>query len=697
MGRPWPYVAPCLNTTWRRITESHHTFDGLIILKNLSFACDAAAMDFSRKFTNHGDLLNTIDQWVHNRNQNSHRLLLVVTTHTPLWLEELARLGDFDYISHASEADRSDRIAALLGSERNGAVVALAQKPDLGLIAATAGTIKARGLLVLGVDETHASKSSRRLLKLAGQLAKEHPYCVAHAVTTAETTPYKETNVATPQPLPHRKGSASTSKLAQNVDLLNPRALAEQNNLLSTAIEYICSRQQSCIAIAGARGRGKSTLLARLAKHFDSDGKTVAVTTQNKLALGSWAQHAPLSGQWFIAPEKAAKQTGWLLFVDEAANFPLASIQRFLGNFSHVVLAATVDGYESGGRALDIRFLSEQSQSNNDFLQLEPQEPWRWPANDPLETFVAKLLLNQKTEQAKAYTKDVNAIECHIRRIPQEELANDEALLASVFSLLKATHYQTSTKDLEHLLDASSLQVWAQLQRVEGYEQAVAVLLLEIEGEIENNSNLHEAIVSKERRLPNQLLPQLLAQSANTAAALHKRYGRVLRIAVAPEHRRCRLATQLLEAVSAETQLDALGASFASDEGSNAFWQSNNFMTFHKGYRENPRTGKHAVAVLRSFEPISQAALLTAAQIYEDNENSHEGSDEGSSQAALTMDEKALLRRFALGQRSMHDTRGAIRRLCLVRTLPLERTGSQSRKVHELLLRNCVEEAIRDH
>lgn len=691
-------------------------------------------MDFGLKFTNHGDLLNTIDQWIDNRRQNPHRLLLVVTTDTPVWLKELAHLGNIDYISDQSGADRSDRIAALLGSERNSAVIALAQKPDLGLIAATAGTIKAGGLLVLGVKASRSSYSLRRLLSLIKQLASEHPACAAHIIAASESTSSAETSFAAFRPTINHGIGSSSAKPAQDLERLNSNALTEQNALLSKAIEHICSSQRCCVAITGARGRGKSTLLARLAKHFDNKDTEIAVTTQNKLALGSWTQHVSLAERWFLAPEKAATQTGTLLFVDEAANFPLATIQRFLDNFCYVVLASTVDGYESGGRALDIRLLDDQSHSNNNFLKLKPQEPWRWSANDPLETLISRLLLNQKTEAVNASRKNINAAELQIKRITQQTLASDEALLASVFSLLQATHYQTSTKDLEHLLDATSLQIWAQMQLTDGCQRVAAVLLLEIEGEIEakvnakiekersaqtskrsqsvldrdeeiardasartqgglqleNTRQLHEAIVSKARRLPNQLLPQLLAQSANTPVALHKRYGRVLRIAVLPEHRRCHLATDLLEVVIAKTRLDAIGASFAADERSTSFWQASDFQIFHRGFKNNPRTGKHAIAVMRCFESTSQAVLDTAIRIHRDNENS----DETNIQESPSLEDVTLLQRFALGQRSMHDTRGAIRRLVASNTLPLERTNSQSRKEHELLLRKCVKEAI---
>ena len=648
-------------------------------------------MDFSHKFTNHGDLLNTIDHWMGNRRENSHRFLLIVTTLTPLWLEKLAHLGNFDYVSHESGADRSDRIAALLGSERSSAVVTLAPKPDLGLIAAVAGTIKAGGLMVLGINPSRSSHSLRRLLSLAEQLATEHSACVAQVIAAPDPLSTVGTSFSASRPILDEGYNSTASKPALEPRLINPDALAEQNALLSSAIKHVGSRHNSCVAITGTRGRGKSTLLARLAKHFANNNTPIAVTTQNKSALGSWAQHAPLAGQWFIAPEKAATQSGTLLFVDEAANFPLATIQRFLDNFSHVILASTIDGYESGGRALDIRLLSDQSQSNSDFLQLEPQEPWRWSAHDPLETLISRLLLNQTIEPSKICGEPPKSAEFQIKRISQQELAGNEALLASVYSLLKATHYQTSTKDLEHLLDATSLQVWAQMQFTGGCQRAVAVLLLEIEGEIENKHDLHEDIVSKTRRLPNQLLPQLLAQSANTPMALHKRYGRVLRIAVAPEHRRCHLATELLRSVIAEAQLDAFGASFASDERSNAFWQACGFQTFHRGFKDNPRTGQRAIAVLRSFEATTKAVMDTAVRIYKDNENS----DKHDGQAISSFDDIALLQRFVLGQRSMHDSRSAIRRLPVVNTLPLERTSSQSRKQHELLLRKCVEKAMK--
>jgi tRNA(Met) cytidine acetyltransferase len=90
--------------------------------------------------------------------------------------------------------------------------------------------------------------------------------------------------------------------------------------------------------------------------------------------------------------------------------------------------------------------------------------------------------------------------------------------------------------------------------------------LIAMEGNIEQPR--HSAILGKQRRLLDQLLPQLLALCANRPQALGSRYARIVRIAVHPNVQRRGLGTRLLQQVIAdlEFETDAMGASFAADE-----------------------------------------------------------------------------------------------------------------------------------
>ena len=74
------------------------------------------------------------------------------------------------------------------------------------------------------------------------------------------------------------------------------------------------------------------------------------------------------------------------------------------------------------------------------------------------------------------------------------------------------------------------------------------------------------------------------------------------------ELRRHGLATALLANVTTRmtTPVDAIGASFAADGHTIAFWKNQGYTEFHRGFRANPRTGRNAVAMLRSFDPTTR-------------------------------------------------------------------------------------------
>ncbi len=171
--------------------------------------------------------------------------------------------------------------------------------------------------------------------------------------------------------------------------------------------------------------------------------------------------------------------------------------------------------------------------------------------------------------------------------------------------LLAETHYQSALHDAEHLL-AGRLALWI-AGRTEGpHGEPLGAALVAFEGDID--PALGADIVSGRRRLPDQLLPQLLARTARDTAALGARYVRVVRIAVAPHARRRGIGSALLAAIAtgayaskehALTPPSAAGAAFADEPGAAAFWHANEFATFHVGTRVNPRSGTASRAVLR--------------------------------------------------------------------------------------------------
>ncbi|MFK7861944.1 MAG: AAA family ATPase [Granulosicoccus sp.] len=649
------------------------------------------------------------------------RALLIVVSPPKSWLESFALSHQCDFLDAASQTDRADRISALLGTERCVVVMQLGKRPDLGLLAATAGTVKAGGLMVLGTcrpiqtnppdnrDKTEtyakpdANHSHKRLERLASAAAMAHPQTVNCVELTSECD---STALSHPPGAPTRP----VCNLNEcNSVVHRHSALLEQDALLSRAFNHLTTNASSCIVIKGRRGRGKSSLLARLALQLDKMGLDCRITALHASALSSFQRLAGNKSIRYASAESASFNPADVLLVDEAANLSIKQLQLYLTCFRHVVFCTTIEGYEASGRAFDVRLLSDWSNRSMALLQLNVTQPWRWAEGDALESFIDQLLLNnprQPVTPLPQWTADEAqrwAAECQPRKVSRNDLLDDETLLAGVHSLLHSTHYQTTTKDLEHLLDARTVQLWIQtLDNV-----VVGVLILEQEGGI--HPSLQESILAKTRRLPNQLLPQLLAQTANNPGGLEKRYARIIRLAVTSKLRRQKLASDLLQAVtdeciqskeapSAQPPVAAIGASFAADDCSIGFWQSHGYTEFHRGFRSNPRTGKQAVAMLRSFESVTSEILSIAADIHHDNRlartNSLLCSSEQPTEQAISSRDIQLLQRFATGQRSQHDTYAALRRLSMTTGLSTTPGPDKSARQHELDMRHYVKHWI---
>lgn len=658
-------------------------------------------------------------------------------------MERFAQSLGYKHFPANSSSDRSDRINSLLGTQHQTLVFSAGVCPDSGVLAAAAGTVAAGGFFLLDLSaiapralpenndyantrestryqEAHRCKrSTQRMIRLLDSTAANYP----ETVLFINLANYKTT-------LADRENNSTASSQNEVVrrttyvnTRLNPDSVAtrEQNDLFREAFSHLSSGDKTCIFLKGRRGRGKSSLLGRLAHNLAIQQESFKVTSLHRSALSSFQRQGVELDKYYVSAQNALQENTDILLVDEAASIPIAQLEAYLQNFKHVVLSTTTEGYEAAGRALDVRLLHALQSPDRQTLYIEPRKPWRWRENDPLESFVDQLLLKNLHNSRQMYhgqdSSDEQASDwvnrasqnCQIERLSQDSLAKNDALLTSLHALLDATHYQSTTKDLAHLLDADQLQIWVQL-----YEGEVcATLLAQHEGNID--TNLHNDIVKKKRRLPNQLLPQLLAQMANSTQALGKSYLRIVRIAVVAPMRRRKLASQLLTAVinantkkidgepyqfSTHLNVDAIGASFATDASSMAFWKHHQFSEFHRGFRANPRSGRSAAAVMRSVESCCSHVLDIAVQIHTANTCAIHAiasqiKPEISSNALSERDNRLLLQ-FASAQRSMHDTLGALLALSSAANLPLQKPPATSQRAFEKQLRISVQSILNE-
>lgn len=693
-------------------------FRDLILRKHLLFDCDCTTSVSSPKVSN-PLLLNSINAMSVAASASGHRALVLVQSPADGHLRAFANDCDIPFIAARHSSDRTDRIHDVLGSEFDILLHQTDEVVDVGLLAAVAGTVRAGGVLILAVpglsdvggSSTPGRPSSLRFSRLLFDMRSRFPDTVLFSgpwVTnpdTGSTAPFCSQADTLGHNLAHIladiqsiQARLAATRIAEPIR--QPIAAChEQDRLLQLACNYLQHHQAGCITITGRRGRGKSALLGRIASWLEHQHITFAVTAARQSALVSMQTHNCGPGN-FVAADAAHLSGCSVLLVDEASSLPLSLLERFLATHAYVIYCTTIEGYESAGRAFAIRFDGVASQYYDHALSLEPCIPWRWNSGDPLEHLIDALLLSSSDTTSRLPPRPIDNLQPQqpspvtgphlpgrkIRMLDRALLALDETLLRAVYGLLRDNHYQTSTVDLSHLLDAPDLQLWV----LEEGGRIHAALLMVVEGEID--PELNEAIVSKQRRLPHQLLPQLLAQTADQADALQAVYGRVIRIAVASGERRRGLGTRLLKAVegvltSSANPAGCFGASFASDAASIAFWQKNGYMQFHTGFKTNPRTGKPAIAVIKSICASLDPVVQTAVDIHADNQRWRSGSPDRSDATCL---DATLLHRFARGQRSMHDTYAALCRLATRHDLPLHQASGVSRRQYEAALRKAV-------
>lgn len=606
----------------------------------------------------------------------------------------LARRPSREAAGAGDGADRADRLAARLGTENACLVHDTRAGLDPALLAAEIGTVPAGGGLVLLVppiaepDRTLADGGGERPSRF---VARFHRHLLEHL----EREPATSARISLPS---GAQSSLGALYLPLGESHGRRAGLSEQDVLLERLSAHLDHGTHALAVIEAPRGHGKSALLGRLAARLEGARRPYRVSAVRRTAVtvldrhrrralasgghagnGLFDPRAPLP---FLAPDAALAGRGERLLVDEAASLPLPVLARLLGRYRRIVLATTTQGHESAGRAFALRLPAVLDRERPGWLRLTPAVPLRWRAGDPLDALTRRALLPRTVVDDLADRHaPMSGVEpppdaCEIDR---DALARDERRLDALTSLLAATHYQSTPLDLAYLLDAPLLRLWS----IERGDDLLGAALVAIEPGIE--LALHAEVLARRRRLPHRLLPQLLAQSADRADALDADFARVIRIAVHPDVRRLGLGSHLVAALvhgTADT-VEAVGASFGETPSSCAFWSANGFTTFHRGFRRNPRSGQRSVAVLRAGSSRTATVLGVAASIHSDNVGAIRAVDAarfdpdsaltsgGAERGHGTLErlerlparDRALLRRFARGERSLSDSLGALRRL----------------------------------
>ena len=185
------------------------------------------------------------------------------------------------------------------------------------------------------------------------------------------------------------------------------------------------------------------------------------------------------------------------------------------------------------------------------------------------------------------------------RRLAQEALAWDEALLNRVFGLLVLAHYQTSPSDLRYLLESPDLDI----HLLEQERELLGVALVAREGNIA--PALAHDIWAGRRRPRGHLLPQSLLAHAGFITAGERTYARVMRIAIHPSLHRLGLGSLLLAQLETHYRTqgyDYLGSAFSASPDLLPFWLKGGLTALRIGLQRDAASGSHAALLLKPLK-----------------------------------------------------------------------------------------------
>ena len=467
------------------------------------------------------------------------------------------------------------------------------------------GTIRAGGVLILVLPSSQQeSLWAQRFNAILARYSADNP--LFHTIRQSEELP----NIETP---------ISRTKDYQTVD---------QTDAITAIIHVVEGHRRRPLVISADRGRGKSAALGMAAAQLILKGKQrVLVTAPSVSTTDTLFSHAATllpqatisrglivlgkSRIEFMAPDaiiKAQPEVD-LLLVDESAAIPVAMLTKLLLNYSRLVFATTLHGYEGTGRGFAIRFNKMLDLHAPGWKQHQMDQPIRWSDNDKVEAFSFDALLLNASAVADELLTECLLTDCNIDKVDKAALIEDELALTELFGLMVMAHYRTRPSDLKMVLDRDDISVYT--MRYQGHIVATAWLV--DEGALDEV--MAKAIYRGTRRPAGHLLPQSLLAHAGLIDAGGLRYRRIMRIAVHPALQRKGLATSLISTIAKEAEsdkVDALGISYSIDNDLLHFWHATDFQVVRLGMHKSHVSEGRSLMMLKALSTDGEQFVVKA-------------------------------------------------------------------------------------
>ena len=500
------------------------------------------------------------------------------------------------------------RLETLLGSEASMVIVDLFEGMNPDLLCIVSGLISSGGMLVLLSPDTEQwTDVDDRYGVWQDDVKSENPLFAEYIFNSIEKMPGSGYSLKQGRALPRMADLPQ----AQPTTLALGKT-SEQSEILDEINSWLSDRHQSIALIEADRGRGKSTCLGFLVRSFMLDRQmSVIVTAHSRQAAAILLQQASEKpGDKlefnFVAPDRliADQMMADVLVIDEAAMLPYPMLQQLCRLYPKVIMATTTGGYEGTGQGFLLRFIA--GLPKHQLRRFKLTAPVRWATGDCLEAWLDTTMFLKPSANLVPVDSLANAsFSC--RMIDRVSIAQDLVLLEKIYALMASAHYRTRPSDLRMLMENPDLLVIL----AESNDDLVGLVLLNREGGL--SADLCKQVYLGKRRPKGHLLAQMITAQAGDKTFASYRGIRVQRIAVLERWRRSGVGSALIDEATRYSQknsFDYIGASFAFDSETSAFWQSCRFSLVHVGFAPGKSSGNHSVAVLRSLDSVVDDSIL---------------------------------------------------------------------------------------
>ncbi|MDP7976142.1 MAG: GNAT family N-acetyltransferase [TACK group archaeon] len=470
---------------------------------------------------------------------------------------------------------------------------------DANALAAGAGLVKAKGLLVLLLGKRRGAVPSSQALRFG----PPSPF-VEHVLESARSCAVGMGYDVERGVLWKNLNWSSSLKVKRGF-----KPTPEQQTVIDEMKDMAKKEGSKVLIVRGDRGRGKSAALGLGAAAYvrESRGANLVVISKRTESLGVLFDFFERASGFKRVEDRVFRgrdgSLRWmpidlalifppslvdLVIVDEAAEFPIDALLSLVRKFKKIVFATTVQGYEGSGRGFELRFAeSVKREARHAVAAITLMTPIRFMPGDPLERWAQEtLLLKPELPQP-----DMSSVE--IREIPR-----DFKVISDFYSILAEAHYRNEPNDLAAMMDLPNRSFVAAY----GGGRPLGIVELSREGPL---SEGEVRIIEEGGELPGNLIPDKLI-GRSRMKGFERYWGqRIVRIAVHPAFQRRGVGTSLLSYVekkAMEAGAAWVGASFSVDKEILSFWVKNGYVPAYISWKAVRSAGSPSAIVIKPLE-----------------------------------------------------------------------------------------------